>query len=220
MVYHSGFTFSFEFYESPVTHFKISGNGVLTFDTTAVALPGNVNTNLPAPPSANIPNKSVLALWDSFTTNPPTGSNDIVISKIFGTAPNRQLWVKYLSYEISDLPFSYSALVLEESTNNIFIVDTGYSSPSGSSTSTVGLQLNSTTAVQYADSTISLDQVGNSSSANNNSYYMFEPSLNDDAAIGKIITPEFPLNTGLQAVNVELKILVVTPSVVLPSIGK
>ena len=38
--------FSFEFFGTPVTHFKASQNGLVTFDTSATLLP-NANRNLP-----------------------------------------------------------------------------------------------------------------------------------------------------------------------------
>ncbi|MBK9318593.1 MAG: hypothetical protein IPM91_07030 [Bacteroidetes bacterium] len=87
--------FSFTFFGTSVTQFKVNQGGVLTFTTGAVSLPGP-NVALPA---AGLPNLSIAMMWDDFTNAPPTGSGDQVYYKTFGTAPNRQLWVKYFSFE-------------------------------------------------------------------------------------------------------------------------
>ena len=192
--------FAFDFYESPVTHLKVSGNGVITFDTTAILLPANDNTNLPAPPSASVPDKSILAFWNSFTTDPPTYPESYVLYKTFGTAPNRQFWIKYHSYDIENT-FGFWAVVLEEGTNAIYVVNMGYHA--AGATSTLGLQLNNSNAVQYGDSTLS-PQIGSSTITADNAYFKFTPSLLDDAALGKLITPSKPFTSGLQPVTVEL----------------
>jgi len=140
--------FTFYFYGAPVTQFKVSANGVLTFAVSDTTLPGS-NTALP---TSTIPDSSIAFLWDDFTAAPPTGSGDYCRTETFGTAPNRQQWVWYYSYEIGSpqYSFAYWAVVLEESTNNIYIVDQ-YSSTSTSG-ATVGVQLNSTTGVMDAAS--------------------------------------------------------------------
>ncbi|MDX2283185.1 MAG: PKD domain-containing protein [Bacteroidia bacterium] len=161
--------FSFNFFGQPVTHFKASQNGVVTFDTLVTALPGNNE----ALPSANFPDKSVAGFWDSFTGAPPTASGDDIRYKVFGTAPNRQLWIKWYSFEMSNLSFVYNSIVLEEGTNKIYIVDQ-YSSttPTPLMTATVGVQLNSSTGVQFG-SNVSLG--GNGTATTDNDYYEFFP---------------------------------------------
>jgi parallel beta-helix repeat protein len=136
--------FAFDFFGSPVTAFKVNQGGVLTFTTGAVALPGG-NTALPA---AGLPDLSIALMWDDFTNTAPTGSGDQVYYKVFGTAPNRQLWIKYFSFEMGNpsLSFVYTAAVLEETTNNVYIVDMYNLSNTG--TTTVGLQYSSSFAVQ------------------------------------------------------------------------
>lgn len=135
--------FPFYFYGSLVTKYKVSANGVLTFDVNSTILP-DTNTALP---SAALPDSSIAFMWDSFTASAPTGSGDVCRVETYGTAPNRQLWVWYYSYEIGDpaYGFAYWAVVLEESTNNIYIVD--QYDGAGTSGTTVGVQLNSTTGV-------------------------------------------------------------------------
>ncbi|MCB0843876.1 MAG: right-handed parallel beta-helix repeat-containing protein, partial [Bacteroidetes bacterium] len=192
--------FPFEFYGSPVTHFKASQNGLLTFDVAATALP-NANDNLP---SANLPD-STLCFWDEFTNTPSTGTNDDILMQTFGTAPNRQLWVKYYSFEIGNpsASFSYFAFVLEETTNKIYMVEMYGTTPL--LTMTVGVQLNNTTAVQYGDNNLSSS--GNSTTTATFDYWEFSPVLlvNDNAGIASIDNPVSPITPGMQSVDVTLQ---------------
>jgi hypothetical protein len=168
--------FPFEFFGTPVTHFKVSGNGLVTFDTTVTGLPPNVNTNLP---HSSLPDMTVAGMWDEFTAAPPTGSNDRAVWKLYGTSPNQQLWIKWFSYEVGNpnVSFSYWAIVLEESSNKVYVVDM-YSSSTPLLTATVGLQENATTAVQFGDSLIA--QAGNGSSNTDNDYWEFFIPVADD----------------------------------------
>ena len=77
--------FPFDFAGTPVTQWKVSGNGVVTFDL-GMALPGSND----ALPSAQLSPMTIAGMWDSFTTSPPTGTNDYVRVTTVGTAPNRQ----------------------------------------------------------------------------------------------------------------------------------
>lgn len=74
--------FAFQFNGSAVTQFKVSTSGVLTFTTSAVTVPPY---SIVALPSANIPDNSVCVLGLR-----GTGANDNIVTKTFGTAPNRQ----------------------------------------------------------------------------------------------------------------------------------
>ncbi|MEM7655518.1 MAG: T9SS type A sorting domain-containing protein [Bacteroidota bacterium] len=163
--------FAFEFFGTPVTALKASLNGLVTFDTASVLLP-NVNENLP---SASLPDLTIAGFWDEFTNNSPTGGNDVVQTQTFGTAPNRQYWVKWFSFEIGNpsLSFAYFAVVLEEGTNKVYIVDQ-YSTTAGDLTATVGLQFDATTAVQVGND--SVDISGNGSGFADNDYYDFFPT--------------------------------------------
>lgn len=166
--------FDFEFFGNNVTQFKVSQNGLVTFDASASALP-DVNTNLP---SADLPDSTIACFWDNFTGTPPTGTNDAIQTKIFGLAPNRQLWIRWFSFEYGDPGFSYSyfALVLEESSNSIYMVDMNYFY--GSITSTVGIQLDNSTAIQNSDSTITF-ALGGTAAPDNDYYEFYIPKTND-----------------------------------------
>lgn len=175
--------FSFDFYGTTVTHFKASLNGIVTFDTTVSGTPPNANTNLPG---STLPNMSIANYWDEFTAAPPTGSNDRVYTQVFGTAPNQQLWIKWHSFEYGNpnISFAYIAVVLEESTNKIYLVDL-YGSTTPVMTTTAGIQMDNSTAVQYGDST--LDLSGNGSSNSDNDYIeLFVPPA-VDLAVGEFL---------------------------------
>ena len=209
-----GIPFPFSFYGTPVTHFKMSGNGVMTFDTsvtTVAGVPSNINTNLPAPAGANIPNNSILGFWDSFSASAPLGTNDRVWMKTFGTAPNRQLWVQYFSYEYGSTgsaqvsSFTYWAIGIEEGTNKVFVLDKNYHNGGANLTTTIGVQKDAGVAVQFADSLVGMG-AGSTGTADND-YYEFTPLLlvNDNTGITSIDAPAAPLVTGLQNVDVTLK---------------
>jgi hypothetical protein len=165
--------FTFNYFGNPVTELKASANGLVTFSTSAVNLPGD-NDNLP---SANLPDSTIACFWDAFTASPPTASNDNVVYKVFGTAPNRQLWIKWSSFEMGFPNVSYTnmACVLEETTNNIYLVEE-YTSVTPLLSGTVGLQLNGTTALQQGNKLRS--QSPNTSNLTpDNDYYTFSPYL-------------------------------------------
>ncbi len=208
-----GIGFPFDFYGAPVTHFKVTGNGVITFDTSATMIPSDINTNLPAA-NSNIPNNSILGFWDSFSAGAPIGTTDRVWVGTYGTAPNRQRWIKYYSYEYGanaagtshGTSYAYFAIVLEETTNKVYVVDMHYASTGQDLTTTVGLQQNATTAVQIGDSTTIMPGPIASGHADND-YYEFTPFLlvNNNAALESIDEPFAPLSGGLQDVKATLK---------------
>lgn len=192
--------FAFNFFGNPVTDFKASQNGLVTFDVASVLLP---NANDPLP-SVNLPDNTICGFWDEFTSAPPTGTGDDIRTNVFGTAPNRQFWITWYSFEMGNPvnSFSYFSIVLEETTNNIYIVDK-YSTTS-TLTSTVGVQLNATTAVEAGNS-IALSS--NGSANTDNDFYTFTPLLlvADDAGVSSMLNPTIPLLSGLQNVDVDVQ---------------
>ncbi|MBK7853640.1 MAG: hypothetical protein IPJ79_00860 [Bacteroidetes bacterium] len=164
--------FSFTLFGSSVSAFKVSQNGVLTFTTGAASLPGD-NAALP---SSALPDQSIALMWDAFTNAPPTGTGDQVYYKVFGTAPNRQLWIKYYSFEYGNpnLSFAYFATVLEETTNNVYVIDMYNINATG--TTTVGLQYSTTFAVQDAASpNITHGSPTNGTAVTDNDVWTFTP---------------------------------------------
>jgi hypothetical protein len=178
--------FSFQFNSAPVTQFKVSSTGVLTFDVgTALAAPPVTNGALP---NAAIPNNSICA-WGI----QGTGANDNIVTKIFGTAPNRQFWIQFSSYSYATAAstFTYWAFVLEETSNKIHIVDqrTG-----GTGTPVValaaGLQFSGSSAMSIPGSptlnTTTSPGGGGNNTYLDNTYYTFTPGvqpINEGAVI-------------------------------------
>lgn len=164
--------FAFSYFGHSVNAFKASANGLVTFDTGTVVLPGQ-NTNLP---SNVLPYSTIACFWDDFTSAPPTAANDYVVYKTWGTAPNRQLWIKWVSFEIGAPPVSNStfACVLEESTNKIYLVES-YATTTPVQTVTTGLQLNALRAVQHGNSFKPLTTNTSSTLTTDNDYYTFTP---------------------------------------------
>ncbi len=160
--------FSFKFFDEEVSSFMVSLNGVLTFTTTATALPDD-NSSLP---SASLPDKSIACFWDKAATK--TSSNDMVYYYVSGKAPNRQLWIKWYSmkYGSTATENNFFACVLEETSNRIYMVDLYNGSGAITNTSSVGLQYNSSVAIDYGSS---LYLKSESTGLWNNNYFMFSP---------------------------------------------
>ncbi|MFC5271501.1 T9SS type A sorting domain-containing protein [Adhaeribacter terreus] len=132
--------FSFSLNGTSFTTYKVSTSGVLTFDIAATAVPSVNNVALP---SANIPDNSIM-VWGLYAN-----AGDFIVTKTFGTAPNRQHWIQFNSYSQTTNPavgYTYWSIVLEETTNKVYIVD--QRSAGASMGVTAGMQLNSTTAFQ------------------------------------------------------------------------
>lgn len=165
--------FAFDFAGTPVTQWKVSGNGVVTFDL-GMALPGDND----ALPSAQLSPMTIAGMWDAFTSSPPTATNDYVRTITVGAAPNRQQWIMYYSYEIGSpsLSFMYWSIVLEETTNKIYVVDQ-YGSTSPLMSSTVGVQIDATTATMWSSSPNTPQGGNTSSSVTDNDYWEFQPLL-------------------------------------------
>ena len=165
--------FAFNFNGSPVTQYKVSTSGVLTFDANAATAPSYTKAALP---NAGIPDNSVC-IW-GLASN---GANDFIVNKTFGTAPNRQHWVMFSSFGIpNNTCWTYWSMVLEESTNKIYVVDQRNSCTGA--TFAIGIQVNSTTAYSVNGSPNVAAQAGTDATAGDNKYYEFiagtQPSNN------------------------------------------
>lgn len=165
--------FGFQMGGQTYTSYKVSSSGVLTFSTGATAVPSTQNRVLP---DAAIPDNSVC-VWGTMLT----ANYDYIVSKTFGTAPNRQHWVQFNSISIpggnTTIPYSngviYLAIVLEESTNKVYTV--WQRSNSEPQTLTVGIQLSATQAVQVATSpAVTVPNLADLTPADNG-YYEFGP---------------------------------------------
>jgi len=185
--------FDFRYFGVDVSNFKVSQNGLLTFDDSSDTLPSDDQDNqllvINESSNANIPEMlpdlTICSFWDQFTSNPPTGTNDQVKMKVFGESPDRQLWIKWFSFQYGNpsSTFNYFSLVLEETTNMVYMVDNNYHGFT-EITSTVGVYRDSRLAVQYdpplgalfAADEISFNTGGGT--PGDNDYYAFLPISN------------------------------------------
>jgi hypothetical protein len=197
--------FAFQFNGSAVTQFMASSTGIVTFDIgTTLTAPTSTNTALP---SASIPDNSVC-IWGIQAS----GANDGVYTKTFGTAPNRQFWIQYNSVSISSNAnaWCYWSVVLEETSNNVYIVDHRSSSNNGPVTLalTAGVQLNSTTAYSVAGSP-TLNTMASTVAADDpsdNTYYTFIPGMQpSDDIVGVSATATDYFSAGAN-VPIELEV--------------
>jgi hypothetical protein len=188
--------FSFSFNNEVVTNFKVSNSGVLTFDVTSTK---------PAPafkalalPDTTVPNKSICILGLG-----GVGTNDNVITKTFGKAPNRQFWIQFNSYGYGTTPsdgtnYCYWSMVLEETTNAIYIVDNRSNGYTGKDFVSAGIQFDATSAL-VVEGSPALEPLSSSDpSPADNSYYSFRPGEQPkyDISLESISTKAFLVKGG------------------------
>jgi len=173
--------FAFQFNGSAVTNYKVSTNGIVTFDVAATANPTATNTTIP---SASLPDNSV-AIWGLYAG----GGGDYIATKTFGTAPNRQHWIHFNSYSTAGAGWSYWSIVLEETSNKIYIVD--QRTNTGPLTLTLGVQVNNTTAYQVIGSPNVTTATSNGPTPADNSYWEIIPGVQpaNDASVSAITVP-------------------------------
>lgn len=168
--------FTFTFNSSNYSSYRVAPTGVVTFSSSVGAVPSSTGASLP---NSNIPNNSICA-WGLHLG----GSNDAVMSKTFGTYPNRQHWIIWASASSNSLNgssnWTYWAIVLEETTNKVHVVDMRtYDSSSGNVNLSVGLQYTTSSAISVSGSpnvaSTTTATGGNGSTSSDNSYYTFIP---------------------------------------------
>lgn len=185
--------FSFMFNGTARTSYKVSTTGVLTFDVAATSVPSTSNASLP---STSIPDNSIC-VWGLEVAG--GNNNDYIASKTFGTAPNRQHWVSFLSASNpneNQQNYTYWSIVLEETSGKVYVVDQQHRrAPS----LTVGLQLNSTSAVIHPATPSVSNLAGNDNTAADNRFYTFAPGIQpgfDLAGISLIMNDVIALPSG------------------------
>jgi hypothetical protein len=153
--------FPFALYGDTTSFIRASTNGLVTLDTLDTALL-NLNTNLP---EAGIPDQCISAFWSSFNQQ---AASAFISYRTYGTAPNRQFWIKWNDFDIGSADPVYMAVVLEESTHKIYIVDMFTSSPG--LIGTVGIQ-SGAQSLQPTNGPVQMQ--GNSFHEVDNDYYEF-----------------------------------------------
>ncbi len=166
--------FSFDFNGNRVSSYIVSPTGVVTFSTSETVVPSSNNTSLP---STEIPDNSIC-VWGLTNTGANSGNNDYVYSRTFGNRPNRQHWIWYNSYSSPHAMrnhWGFWAIVLEENTNKIFIVD--QRTFHGSFALTVGIQINDTLATQVTGSPNLSGSASNLANSDNGYYEFIQGTL-------------------------------------------
>ncbi|MBC7446563.1 MAG: T9SS type A sorting domain-containing protein [Hymenobacteraceae bacterium] len=187
----AGFAFSFD--GQPVTAFKVSSNGILTFDLAARAPTWQVD----AFPSRYLPNRSVC-VWGNLALG---RSNATLNTKVFGAAPNRQLWVQYREPRNEGNLRQCWAIVLEETSGVIYVVEQFLNAPVRS---LIGVQLSPTSAIaapgdSTSPSTPSYTWPTRNPLPDDNTYYAFVPGTRParDLNLRTVRLPrELPPNSG------------------------
>src|SRR5210317_1365772 len=122
--------FSFEFYGSTVDSFCVSKNGLLTFTTSVAGQAVNTSLNSNSSlPNSNLPDSTVCYFWDNMGVS--ISSSDRIVTSVIGSSGSRQLWIHNYSWELSSSSYCYFAMVLEEGSNKIYLVDMSYYYNSG-----------------------------------------------------------------------------------------
>ncbi|KAB1063387.1 T9SS type A sorting domain-containing protein [Salibacter halophilus] len=182
--------FNFSFNGSTVSNYNVHPSGVLTFSTstTTPATPSSL-------PDASIPDSSVCA-WGLSIEN-----NDYIVSKTFGSAPNRQHWIMFNSAHSAGTQdgWVYLSFVLEESSNKIYVVDQRVQCIQGQSTCTgrpslsVGIQIDNSTAIQPAGYDSYAGSAENGSAPDDNGYVSFIPGTQpaNDVALSSLTIDDY-----------------------------
>lgn len=155
--------FAFNFNGAPVTSFVVSSTGVLTFTASPGAAPSATPAALPSP---SIPDNSIC-VWGLNAS----GTNDNVSVKTFGTAPNRQRWIHFSSCVNGSIAWSYYAIVLEETTNKIYVVD--QRNTTGNGALSIGIQIDNGTAYSVTGSPSVGAQAGTDPTSADDVFYEF-----------------------------------------------
>jgi len=180
--------FAFKFNGVSVSNFYANTAGYLSF--SKIALTKNAGFSPVALPSALLPDSTICA-W-GVTTRPLAQGVAEVYTKTYGTAPHRQFWVCWFaaSNPSDTCSFNVWSIALEESTNNIYVVDAGapffWTQVCNTYTSfglTVGIQVDPTHVYQVAGSpNVQTSKTNGNGSNSFNDYYEFCPDPNPSYA--------------------------------------
>lgn len=159
--------FPFDFFGSPVSSYKVSDNGYITFDAGATTSDPN-NTTVP---NASGPNNAIYAFWDDLNVISGSGSVDEVVSWTYGTAPNRVHVIQWYSVTpAAGSGFIYAAIRIYEC--GTFDVVNGFANNSGLS-GTIGAENASGTVGVQVSGSPSLTHATNNADGNDDIVYSF-----------------------------------------------
>jgi hypothetical protein len=135
------FPFStWNFYGNPVTQFKVSTSGYLTFD---ISQTNDVSANTTLP-NASAPKNAIFAFWDNLSLEPVTSGTTTFKSDIgsftYGTAPNRVFVVQWrlagIKGQTAGSNVTYFAIRFYEAGNFDIVENYGF----GTFNATIGVQ--------------------------------------------------------------------------------
>ena len=182
--------FNFLFNGDTVTTYRVSNTGILTFSQANTPANNSGGTAVSLA-SSNVPDSSICVLGIN-----GSGSNDAIAKATFGTSPNRQHWVMFSSYSgtgTSGSHWTYWSIVMEESTNNIYIVDQRTAAFTGSLN--LGVRVSST-VIDSLNGVAS--QSTNAADRSDNTHYTFIQGVQPDYEMGGVslnVSPYLGLNT-------------------------
>jgi hypothetical protein len=209
--------FPFSFNGESVSRYFPSNFGTITFaDNEPFIKPSRFNND--ELPSVSIPDKSVCILGLAPRPNVTSGGTTFtssIMTKTFGTAPNRQHWIWFNFFGEANIQsgWTYWGIVLEETTNDIYIVDMKTLCVNASSQLcnnntrlSAGIQINTSTAISIAGSpNLGANQITqNIFTTEDNSYYRFSLSapVNNSVRIREAVANPFNILTN-GAVNIK-----------------
>ena len=200
--------FAFKFNGTSVTKYTPSNFGSISFDAGTPSVIPTAFSNMTLP-SAQIPDNSVcvLGIKPQSLVSGTTTYQSAVMSKTYGTTGKRQHWIWFNFFSEANINsgWTYWAIVLEETTNNIYIVDMKTLCVNAGNLCTnnvkmsLGIQVNSTTAYNVVGSpNVAAQQItANIFTAADNSYYQFLPGnqpAKDLSGVKVTMTPFLMLN--------------------------
>lgn len=170
--------FAWNFFGQPVTTYKVSDNGYITFDGAATT---SFATNT-AIPDAGGPNNAIYAFWDDMNVVSGSGTADNVVTFNYGTAPNRVHVIQWYSVTpASGTGFVYAAIRIYECGD--FDVVLNYGNTSGM-TATIGCEnATGTVGAQTATSPNAPYPNPGADASDDIVYTFFYQGINYDAAV-------------------------------------
>jgi CubicO group peptidase (beta-lactamase class C family) len=121
-------------------------------------------------PHPDIPNNTIAYFWGTYL---PFSAGDIYMF-IYGQEPHRQAWIINAGHRKKGHPETHTAVVLEETSNRIFVVDMNASNTVENGFLTIGIQRDPTSAHQLVMSP-KIPVTGETASAADNAFYMLRP---------------------------------------------
>ena len=189
--------FTFNFNGTDYTTCKVAP-GFVTFGNPTT-FPGTAQSALP---NSSIPDNTI-AIWGL-----TTGANDYIVTKTFGSNPNRQFWIQMNTAGNAGVQngWAYWSIVLEEGTNNIYIVDqrnqcvtSAGQQCTGKTAVSAGIQIDGTKAISINGSPSLQGIAGNDPTPGDNVYYTFIQGTqpNDDIMmVSKDLSTDYAKDDG------------------------